>query len=400
MARTLLDASAAAISLHGAQAVWMDLAPELEGAPCPLAAGAEMLCMPGHAALQRVASVSFGPDGRGVLGVFDTQARECTAAQHRHLEELGRIAAQCLALWERAEQAARKEAFFRQLIESSVDTTVFGDLEGRRQYISPSVTRLLGYEPQEMLGRQAVALTHPEDVPGLAALLQQIRRGELEEGVIEIRQRHKNGEWIWMEARVHLTRDEATGAPTGYVSSVRATGQRKEKESHLARLASHDTLTDLPNRRLFTKLLPREIERSRRAGQRLMLLYMDLDGFKQVNDRFGHPAGDEVLREVARRLCGVMRGSDLVARLGGDEFTALIQAHHLEDGATLSRRLIDAMAQPFRFDGGEAAIGLSIGIASVSGTEAVDAQSLLAQADQALYAAKRRQGKNTFCFFE
>jgi len=301
-------------------------------------------------------------------------------------------------LRQRLAAAEREAAFFRQLAESATDTIVYGDLDGVRRYITPSVRELLGYEPEALIGQCAIDIVHPDDTPAFAALLARLRSGATEVGSIEIRQRHRDGHWVWMEARVRLTHDAGTGEATGYVSSVRATGQRKAREERLARLAAHDALTGLPNRLRLGELLAQEIERSRRSGQQLLLLCMDLDGFKQVNDRFGHLAGDAMLREVAERLRGVLRGIDVIARLGGDEFVAAIQADSMDAATAMAQRLIAAMARPFQCDGRPAQIGLSIGIARLA-PDMADAQALLSAADLALYAAKR-QGKNTFCFAE
>ncbi|MFT7724216.1 MAG: diguanylate cyclase [Roseateles sp.] len=301
------------------------------------------------------------------------------------------------ALRQRLEAAEREAAFFRQLAENATDTLIYGGLDGTRLYVSPAVTALLGHEPAELVGKKAIDIVHPDDVPAFRALLQQIGTGALSMGSVEIRQRHRDGHWVWMEASVRLMRDGVTGAPLGYVSSARATGQRKAREAQLTRLASYDALTELPNRTLLGELLTQEVARSRRDGAQLLLLCMDLDGFKQVNDGFGHLVGDAVLREVADRLRGVLRGMDVIARLGGDEFVAVVQANGKEAGAALSQRLIAAIARPFEGADEPIHIGLSVGIAPVPLEVEQDLQALIGSADLALYAAKRR-GKNTFCF--
>jgi len=343
--------------------------------------------------LRFIASMPFGPDGIGRLTLFDTVEQPWSAEAIRRLEDLGTIADQGLRLL----QAAREAALFRQLADTTTDTIVRGDLNGNRLYISPSVRDLLGYEPEELIGRKAVDVTHPDDLPAFRRLMQKVREGRLGVGVIELRQRHKDGGWVWMEASVRLTIDQATGQPDGYVSTVRETSHRKELETKLEYLASYDDLTGLPNRALFGQRLRETIERTRCSGGRFILLYMDLDRFKQVNDQLGHQAGDAVLRETAARFQTVLRARDVVARLGGDEFAAILEASRSE-AAHLSDRLIAAIGRPIRYEQRDISVGLSIGIASAPENGSTH-EALLSSADQALYGAKKK-GRNRFCFFD
>ncbi|MCO7220803.1 bifunctional diguanylate cyclase/phosphodiesterase [Klenkia sp. PcliD-1-E] len=169
------------------------------------------------------------------------------------------------------------------------------------------------------------------------------------------------------------------------VSSVR---QREELQSALAHQAAHDPLTDLPNRAQALALTAAALNRGRRSGEKTGLLFVDLDGFKAVNDGYGHACGDEVLREVARRLHGQLRGGDVVCRLGGDEFVVLVEPVELEsDLVDLADRLIATVSAPMAAAGARVSVGASIGIA-VSRDAAVDADALLAEADTAAYRAK------------
>ena len=169
------------------------------------------------------------------------------------------------------------------------------------------------------------------------------------------------------------------------VSSVR---QREELQSALAHQAAHDPLTDLPNRAQALALTGAALNRARRSGDMVGLLFVDLDGFKAVNDGYGHACGDEVLREVARRLRGQLRGGDVVCRLGGDEFVVLVEPVDLEaDLVELAERLITVVGKPITAQGHRVAVGASIGVA-VSRDAGVDADALLAEADTAAYRAK------------
>ena len=172
----------------------------------------------------------------------------------------------------------------------------------------------------------------------------------------------------------------------------------KEATAELAHSANHDALTDLPNRRLFEELLRQAAALARRNGQMAAVLYIDLDGFKIVNDTLGHAAGDRVLCEVVKRLQGQLRGCDTLARMGGDEFTLIAGA--LNDPqmvAVISRRLQDALSKPFEICGNEICISASVGV-SIYPKDGRDAGELLRTADAAMYEAKRL-GKNRAEFY-
>jgi diguanylate cyclase (GGDEF)-like protein len=166
-----------------------------------------------------------------------------------------------------------------------------------------------------------------------------------------------------------------------------------DNQEALARLAHHDTLTGLPNRKLLDDRLQQALVRAKRHSHQVAVLYLDLDGFKKLNDTLGHEAGDRALGEIARRLQGLVRQTDTVARIGGDEFVLLAADFEgpAEQGAlTLARRCIDAIVQPLQLaqpvhDG--TIIGVSIGIALGNGGETP--QDLLAAADKAMYRAKQ-----------
>jgi diguanylate cyclase (GGDEF)-like protein/PAS domain S-box-containing protein len=419
MARALFAVSGASVRIDALGLRWLDLAPGLdqdawafladpEGLPeagqvmmwvenaLEREAFAGLPAVSGGPGLRFIATAAFGLDGLGRLVLADTLPRAASPEALAWLADLGAIAGQCLGLHQAAQEALEREALFRLLAETSTDTIVRGDLDGVRLYISPSVRDLLGYEPEELVGRQAVDLTHPDDVPGFRALMQNVREGRLDVGVRELRQRHKNGSWVWMEASVRLTRDRVMGRANGYVASVRAIGRRKALEERLSRLASYDALTGLPNRTLFGQRLGEALSQTS-CGRDFALFYLDLDGFKQVNDRLGHQAGDAVLCEAAARFRAVLRVDDAVARLGGDEFAVLLEVGSIE-ACNLAQRLIAAVSRPFAQGETTISIGLSVGIAFAP-KDAVLPDELLSRADEALYAAKAA-GRNTFCLFD
>lgn len=174
--------------------------------------------------------------------------------------------------------------------------------------------------------------------------------------------------------------------------------ERKLTEQHLARLAHYDPLTDIPNRILFRDRLEHAIRLAERDNTFFTLMFIDLNGFKQVNDTFGHDAGDAVIRICAERLSNCMRRSDSVARMGGDEFTLLLQnIENNTDVAHIAQKVIDSISLPSQISGYEVVVGCSIGIASYP-QAGRDADTLLKNADLAMYKAKQNDG-SSYCFF-
>ncbi|HSX83914.1 MAG TPA: EAL domain-containing protein, partial [Cellvibrio sp.] len=174
--------------------------------------------------------------------------------------------------------------------------------------------------------------------------------------------------------------------------------ERKLTEQHLARLAHYDPLTDIPNRILFRDRLEHAIRLAERDNTFFTLMFIDLNGFKQVNDNFGHDAGDAVIRICAERLSNCMRRSDSVARMGGDEFTLLLQnIENNTDVAHIAQKVIDSISTPSQIGGYEVVVGCSIGIAMYP-QAGRDADTLLKNADLAMYKAKQEDG-SSYCFF-
>jgi diguanylate cyclase (GGDEF)-like protein/PAS domain S-box-containing protein len=188
------------------------------------------------------------------------------------------------------------------------------------------------------------------------------------------------------------------GTLEAIAGSARDITERKQHEDKVIRAANYDALTELPNRNLFHDRLERDLKHAARTGLPVALLFVDLDGFKEVNDRLGHDAGDQLLRQAAWRISGCVRDMDTVARLGGDEFTVILaeirQASHIE---ILARKILDELAEPFLIGEEELRISGSIGIAFYP-QDAAAPDELLRNADQAMYMAKRA-GRNRFSFF-
>jgi diguanylate cyclase (GGDEF)-like protein len=185
----------------------------------------------------------------------------------------------------------------------------------------------------------------------------------------------------------------------GWVATFEDITDWQMAQAQISHMARHDALTDLPNRTLFREQLQQAL-RSAKRNDRVAVLCLDLDHFKSINDSLGHPIGDDLLKEVALRLIGCVRGSDTVARLGGDEFAIVqvIDESQASSAATLAIRLVKVISAPYEIQGHQIVIGLSIGI-SVTPDDGSDPNQLLKNADMALYRAKA-DGRGTFRFFE
>lgn len=389
LACQMFGMAAATIRVRGTSKVWRAARPAVSSAAGQVEADDARLPAEDGSP---VVSLPFGDENAGRFSLFGPPSGTFGASELRQFEQLAALAQEQLRLFTAAQESRSRESEFRLLMAAATDTIVRGRLDGTRLYVSPSIQELLGYSPQELVGRKAIDLTHPDDLPAFKTLMQEVQAGRLKIGRTELRQRHKNGEWVWLEASIRQTLDHDTGQPDGYVTSVRAIGHRKQLEAQLKHLAEVDDLTGLPNRAAFSACLELALERVRQNGARIVLFYMDLDGFKRVNDTLGHAAGDAVLCETATRLQASLRESDRVFRLGGDEFTILSSGSGGSGALALAQRLIAAIARPFGADTG-ISVGLSVGI-SCGPEHGQQAGQLLECADRALYSAKKA-GKNT-----
>ncbi len=320
-----------------------------------------------------------------------------TAATIALLMGLARALHLELARRHRAEQKAREGAEqFRMLAENVSDIIMRLDLDGMRRYVSPSVTEVLGFTPEEMLrARPWCDTVHPDDRALARETLAALRAGQKEATVV-YRVIKKNGGEVWLEAHIRLLRDALTGAPRELIAVTRDVTARYASEQKLKLLAETDGLTGLANRWAFDEALDREWRRATRADEQIALLMLDADFFKRYNDRYGHPSGDDVLRMIAGCIkAGIRRGGDLGARYGGEEFAVLLPGTDLA-GAMLTadriRREIELSAIPHE-DSPMGTVTVSVGIACRPARVGDDMNALVKEADMALYAAKRA-GRN------
>ena len=295
-------------------------------------------------------------------------------------------------------QAVDSERRFRLLADSANDVFVLGDLETRRTYVSAAAQHVLGYAPEELIGVRAFDMIHPDDVCIFSEYWTQVLAGVNERPICCVRYQHKDGHYIWIEASISLIDDEDAGRSSSYVAVLRDVSARREAEDQVRHMALHDTLTGLPNRALFRDRLNQAIAHTARTNSPFAVLACDLDRFKAINDSLGHPAGDELLREVGERMRSVLRPYDTIARLGGDEF-AIVLAYLDEPcaAAPLAERLIAAVGAPICLDGQIVEVGVSVGF-TIATKRDRDADELFKRADMALYEAKAG-GRNTYRVF-
>jgi diguanylate cyclase (GGDEF)-like protein/PAS domain S-box-containing protein len=261
-------------------------------------------------------------------------------------------------------------------------------LDGRWLRVNQALCRITGYEAGELLEMRFQDITHTDDLEADLSLRQQLRDGRIPSFHMEKRYRAKDGAVVWVQISVSLVLDDE-GEPSCFVTQVQDIRERKEVESNLAHRSMHDPLTGLPNRALLVEHLQQATQRRRIGDQTFAVLFVDVDGFKEVNDELGHTAGDEVLVAVAGRLSSALRASDTVARFGGDEFVVIAELAHARDAGLLADRLAEAVSEPIAVDGtGTVHVGASVGVA-VHGGGQDDAETLLVRADVDMYRVKR-----------
>lgn len=302
-----------------------------------------------------------------------------------------------LALRRTTAELSEAEERFRSAFDDSQVGMALVSPGGRFQRVNRALCELTGYPEHELLGRTFSEITHPDDVDADLEALQELLDGERYGYRTEKRYVHAEGHPVWISLNASPVHD-VDGSIAYLISQIEDISDRKESEERLTRQALHDSLTGLPNRTLFADRV--RMAANRRTASGYAIIYLDLDGFKLVNDTLGHAAGDQVLIEVARRLERLLRAGDTLARLSGDEFALLCEEVGDEEVRTIADRVIDAMAKPIEVQGRAITQAASIGIAlySPDGTPA-EPDEMLGDADLAMYRAKAA-GKSRYAMFE
>ncbi len=299
------------------------------------------------------------------------------------------------------QELAQKENHFRSLVQGSSDVIMIAAPSGMLRYVSPAAAGVYGRSAEELVGTELANLIHPED---LGCVVHEVRRflaaSPDDEPTTRIECRFKaggggtsrsgeaesGGGWLNVESTVNRHHG-------GLIFNSRDVTERVRLQAQLQHNAEHDPLTDLPNRALFTKRVQQALSGRRSTDRGTAVLFIDLDGFKAVNDTIGHQAGDELLVQAARRLQDAVRYGDTASRLGGDEFAALIVGDGTRDRTARERHIMEladrlrlTLSQPYEIDGNDVRVNASIGVAFAE--PGLGAGELLRNADLAMYRAK------------
>lgn len=287
------------------------------------------------------------------------------------------------------QELVHKENHFRSLVQGSSDVIMITGPSGVLRYVSPASQGVYGRDPEDMVGTEFASHIHPQD---LGRVVHEVRRflaaSPADEPVTRIECRIRSGGGAWLNVESSVNRYQG-----GLLLNSRDVTERVRLQAQLQHNASHDPLTDLPNRALFTERVSKVVNGRRSGDAHAAVFFLDLDGFKAVNDSIGHQAGDELLIQAARRLQDSIRSGDTAARLGGDEFAALIcggsRDRRLREAQIheIAERLRGALSEPYLLENGEVRVAASIGIAFTE--PGVAPSDLMRNADLAMYRAKQ-----------
>jgi diguanylate cyclase (GGDEF)-like protein/PAS domain S-box-containing protein len=297
------------------------------------------------------------------------------------------------------EALASSEARFRATFNQAAMGIAHAALDGRFLRANQKMCDLLGYTEQELLKRTILDITDPADLGEASRFHEQLLTDRTQSFTPEIEKRYlrKDGSSIWVCVAFGLVRD-AKGNPDYLVTVTQDISRGKEVQERMVHQAYHDSLTKLPNRRLCYDRLREALAQAKPRGGIVGFLYMDVDGFKRVNDTLGHAAGDELLRQISVRLTQCVRGEDTVGRLGGDEFAiVLAEVAKVEDCGLVARKVVEALARPFLLENEAVRVSASVGVATYP-EDGAEPAVMVQRADRAMFHAKHT-GKNNYSFY-
>lgn len=298
---------------------------------------------------------------------------------------------------EMEESLRQSEERYRSIIEQMEDGYFELDLAGNFTFVNDAECRNLGYSRRELIGMNRRQYTDEKNAGALFALFNEVYKTGIPVKSYDLELVRKDGKKAFHAISASLIKG-ADGKPVGFRGIARDVSERKSQEEQIKYLATHDGLTELPNRLMFNQLLSHAVQGAKRYRKQFAVMFIDLDGFKVVNDTLGHDAGDRLLREIAVRFKHTLRAVDVAARLGGDEFVVMMEDIAApEQAAVLAQRILEATGKPFGLASGECRVTASIGIC-VYPENGDDEQTLMKNADAAMYRAKE-EGKNNFRFY-
>lgn len=293
------------------------------------------------------------------------------------------------------EKIRASEKNLSAILENMQDTFYRTDNDGNIVLISPSINKLLGYTQEELIGLNLSTLF--VDPERRMKFLQALAENEGILNSYEMAMNRKDGSIVWVSSNAQYCFDEA-GNVIGVEGTTRDITERKQTEQHLRYLANYDALTKLPNRTLFRDRLEHALAYARRYNHLVVLMFLDVDRFKSINDSLGHLVGDQLLQAVSERLRSCAREGDTVARLGGDEFAIVMEGIiDLSDSDVAAQKVLGAMSQSFVLEGHDVFVTASIGV-TIYPSDSNDIESLMRNADTAMYRAKQA-GRNNFQFY-
>lgn len=314
------------------------------------------------------------------------QAQDSLQQQRDHLEE--EVQKRTAELIERNREIADREVHYRAVVEGATEGILTLDKQGLIVRDNTAAEKMFGYDPGMMVGIPLVQMLTPDSAKrclGSDGLLYPVSNLSLEA-------QNKGGKTIPILLSISTFKYENDHYFTAIIQDI---SERMMFEKRLARLAYYDSLTGLPNRRLFHDRLGQAMEHARRDGKLVGILFLDLDHFKDINDTLGHLFGDRLLQETAKRLSDLLRKEDTVARLGGDEFTVILESiSNTADAEDIAKKILHSLRQPFNLGEHEIYVTSSIGI-TLYPLDDNDIERLIMNADSAMYQAKSH-GRNTY----